>query len=254
MRVCWASSLGDCSGGITREHLVTESVFAGKEISVNGLPWCRTKTVIMLPTNLTANILCQHHNNGLSSVDEAGLAAFNVFRTAGEIQEARRQESASRIASHAFPVVQHEIDGHKLERWLLKTLINYEMVGDQSLSIGPPSPGSGHPPKELVEIAFGRKIFQPPTGLYFLGRVGEPLHLAERIQYTAWVSDSNAGSHVTAGQFLFYNCSFVLNVDPSRSLPQQLETEYGMLNLLYRPKGFDIMLNEKPSQRITFRW
>jgi hypothetical protein len=57
-----------------------------------------------------------------------------------------------------------------------------------------------------------------------------------------------------AGKFLFYNCSFVLNLDSTKNLPTEVETEYGVLNALYRPSGFDIELNDKPSQRITFRW
>jgi hypothetical protein len=173
MKTCWASSLKDCAGGFTREHLITESVFAGKEISVNGLPWCRTRSITMLPTNLTANILCQRHNNDLSPVDEAGLAAFKVFREAGEMQATRRGYLEAGLTPYSFPVEQYEIEGHNFERWLLKTLINYEVAGDQALPIGPPPLGPERPPQELVEIAFGRKSFQPPAGLYFVGRIGK---------------------------------------------------------------------------------
>lgn len=118
---------------------------------------------------------------------------------------------------------------------------------------GPPN-GTDRPPKELVEIAFGNKKFEPSAGLYFLGRIGDDLHLTERVRYVGWVAKANNSEYVTAGQFLFYNCSFVLNLDPSKSLPQQIQTEHGVLNTLYRPYGFDIKLNAEASQRITFRW
>ena len=33
---CWAASLGDCGGGISREHLVSQSFFPEGNITVQG--------------------------------------------------------------------------------------------------------------------------------------------------------------------------------------------------------------------------
>lgn len=208
----------------------------------------------MPPTNLTANILCAGHNSRLSPIDEAGLAAFRVFREAAEEQDARRRYLDSGLAPYHFPVKHHEIDGHNFERWLLKTLINLELAGDQGLPIGRSSNGTERPPRDLVEIAFGEKQFQPPTGLYFLGKIGKPIYLGERVKYISWILDSDNGSYVSTGQFLFYGCGFVLNLDQSQQLPQAVETEYGTLQTLYRPNGFDVQLNKQASQRIAFKW
>ena len=208
----------------------------------------------MLPTNLTANILCQKHNNDLSPVDGAGLAAFNVFRDAAATQETRHKYLNIGLAPYCFPVAQYEIDGRMFERWLLKTLINYEISGDQELPIGPPAIRPGRPPNELVEIAFGMRDFQPAAGLYYLGRVGDDLNVAERVKYTSWIKDSDEGSYVMAGQFLFYGVGFLLNLDPAVVFPQTIETGYGPLHVLNRPHGFGIKLNEQTSERITFMW
>lgn len=254
MRDCWAKCLGGCAGGFSAEHLITESLFKGKEICVNGFQWCRTTTITIPPTNLTANILCAEHNSRLSPIDEAGLAAFRAFREAGEEQEARRRYLESGLAPYHFPVKHHDIGGHNFERWLLKTLINLELAGGQGLPIGRSSNKIERPPRDLIEIAFGEKQFQPPMGLHFLGKTGEPIHLSERVKYISWILDSDNESYVSAGQFLFYGCGFVLNLNQSQQLPRGIETEYGTLHTLYRPNGFDIQLNNQPSQRIDFIW
>jgi hypothetical protein len=38
---CWAVSLGDCEGKISREHLVSQALFPDGNITVSGLHWCK---------------------------------------------------------------------------------------------------------------------------------------------------------------------------------------------------------------------
>lgn len=209
----------------------------------------------MPPTNLVAKILCQGHNNALSPVDEAGVAAMNVLREVERVHVERRQYLESGRPRFPFPEIRYEIDGRMFERWMLKTVINYEIAGDQNLPLGPPPDNLIRPPKEFVEFVFGNRSFQPFAGLYFLGRLGASLNLADRIRYTSWIAQDDRGcSYVAAGQILFYNLSFVLNLDSSRALPQRLETQQGTLNAIHRPRGFEMMLNNRPSQTVAFKW
>jgi len=149
--------LGGCAGGFSAEHVITGSLFAGKEICINGLPWCRTRSITMPPRNFTANILCRKHNSDLSLIDDAGLATFKAFRDAGAEQDARHRYLSSGLAPYRFPVLQHEVDGYNFERWLLKTLINMELAGDQALPIGRPGPNNERPPRDLVEMPTASK-------------------------------------------------------------------------------------------------
>ena len=69
MKDCWASSLGDCGGGISREHLVSESIFPNQSIYVQGMDWCLDAPKLVRIESLTAKILCRDHNSRLSELD-----------------------------------------------------------------------------------------------------------------------------------------------------------------------------------------
>ena len=66
---CWASSLGDCGGGISREHIISASQFDEETITLQCLPWCKEPKTIGL-ASLVAKNLCRDHNTALSPVDE----------------------------------------------------------------------------------------------------------------------------------------------------------------------------------------
>lgn len=40
---CWAAALGDCAQKITREHVVSQCLFEGDQIMVQGFKWCLKK-------------------------------------------------------------------------------------------------------------------------------------------------------------------------------------------------------------------
>ncbi len=67
---CWASDLGGCSNGLSGEHVVTKALFDGKAATVKGFGWCKDEFKTVGLNSLVANILCKHHNEYLSPVDE----------------------------------------------------------------------------------------------------------------------------------------------------------------------------------------
>ena len=73
--------MGECSGGLSGEHIISASLFLGDNIGVKGLPWCREGHRFIGKSSYTANILCRKHNSDLSPVDDAGSLAFAAFRT-----------------------------------------------------------------------------------------------------------------------------------------------------------------------------
>ncbi len=56
MDACWAHPLGGCAGGLSGEHIVTESLWLGEEIGVRGLPWCREVHKFIGKSSYTADL------------------------------------------------------------------------------------------------------------------------------------------------------------------------------------------------------
>ena len=112
---CWASQLGDCAGGISREHPVSDGIFEGNSISAFGLSWCKDEPKRIGLPNAVAKILCGHHNTALSPHD-AEATRLSRFLAANLRDD---PEVESTIA----------LDGSLLEKWSLKTFTNLGYMG-----------------------------------------------------------------------------------------------------------------------------
>ncbi len=128
--------------------------------------------------------MCRAHNNALSEVDEAGAVSFDRMRDATE-------PGAS----------QYTINGTLFERWLLKTLINMEVVADFNVQ----------PPLDIVEIAFGQRTFASNAGLSFLRESLDPELGDERVSYTRLVEDG-ARKKIIGGRFNFRRFELLLTL------------------------------------------
>jgi hypothetical protein len=96
-------------------------------------------------SGLVAKILCRKHNSHLSGLDETALDTFDAFRESVRLNKVRTGLRAKSWRNKLFV-----IDGARLERWFLKTLINLSVgsewiVGSRSSSrrdaIGTPREG-----------------------------------------------------------------------------------------------------------------
>jgi hypothetical protein len=208
---CWAECLGDCSDEQSREHIVSESLFLNETIDVTGFPWCKTTKRIGI-ANLTAKILCRHHNSQLSPVDDGGAKAFAAFREMNRVSEMRR-----RLRSRFNSVGRHHIDGPLLERWLLKTLINISYKGDKGIGRG--STVLGKPTDELVRIAFGLEPFRGRAGLSFVVKPGMQMLTAETLTTAPLVKE--AIQRIEGGIFIFRGFPMILFLEPE-GLPTPL--------------------------------
>lgn len=203
---CWASPLGDCCQKITREHVVSECLFNGDQITVQGFKWCLNEPKSIGLSNLVAKILCKNHNSGLSDVDSAALQAFKVFREAIRLNQVREKLKREPTCWNVKRMV---IDGPRLERWFLKTLINLSFNGEWP--IGADSHANGSPSRELVEIAFGLRQFANGAGLYVAGRAGEQIDSMDRVNFTPMTDNDN---RLVAGRFNFRGYTFFLCLIP----------------------------------------
>jgi len=215
---CWATCLGDCGGGMTGEHRVSKGLFATDEIMVQGFHWCLDVPKKIGLASLVANILCKRHNNALSELDAAASDAFAVFREAVRLNHVRQ-----RIKRQPMWNVQRlTIDGPRLERWFLKTLINVSFGGQWT--IGPGSHMAGSVSCNLVEIAFGRRPFENGAGMYTIAAAGQQMVSEDRVTITPLTQ----GSNLNAARFNFRGYSIFLNLLP------EVFGMHGDANLLHR--------------------
>ena len=144
---CYAASRNNCSPKLSREHVITHGVLRASstdgKVRVGGWPYLPAGTTADLPTNnVVAKVLCEKHNQALSALDEAAVRLFRCIR---EVE--RRVTTNNRVTLR--------IDGHTVERWMLKSLCGIARL-DGSI-----------PPEWWLDILFGDSPFPPTLGLYF---------------------------------------------------------------------------------------
>lgn len=116
---CWASTLGDCRGKLSREHYVSACLFPSGKAIVKGFSWCAEEPKTIGLQSLTRNILCERHNSGLSELDSAMLAFFETLRESDRLIGLR-----TKLCQKTWNIHHFQVNGNLLERWFLKTLIN----------------------------------------------------------------------------------------------------------------------------------
>ena len=203
---------------MTGEHTVSEALFDTNEIMVQGFSWCLNAPKKIGLASLVANILCKKHNNRLSELDSAAKNAFDVFRQAVHLNHVRQKLKRQ----PAWNVKRFAIDGPRLERWFLKTLINIGFGGQWTIGRGTHMAGSVS--CDLVETAFGCRSFENGAGMYTIARMGQQMVSEDRVNFTPLTQ----GNNLNAARFNFRGYSIFLNL-----LPQTFKMD-GQSNLLYR--------------------
>jgi hypothetical protein len=183
-RACWAESLGGCAGGPSGEHHISASQFTGaKTIAIQGLSWCRDKTIEVGLNSLVAKHLCRGHNTSLSPVDAEAMRFKHALRDfhLGTLRDSVR------------------IDGGLVERWLLKTAINLHLADKSpALQVTPP----------FVEMAFGQRATPKGQGMFVVGHLGQQLAFADG-QITFTTLQGVYSKQVAIAQFGFHGWTLV---------------------------------------------
>jgi hypothetical protein len=211
---CWANCLGDCDGGISREHIVSECLF-DSAVKVKGLPWCKDKEKEVGIGSLTSKILCRHHNQSLSTVDGAAKQTLATLREASDLWLRRKD-----VVTKSWSFKPHyTTDMLLLERWCLKTLINVNLNRKPSLPFD--AQGSLMPTKDLVRIAFGLERFTPPMGLYRIAVNGEATSIGDKHIHLVTKSRNDI---LAGAEFKLWGLPFFLSL-----VPQPIRWEGGRL-------------------------
>jgi hypothetical protein len=137
-------------------------------------------------------------------VDPAGAVAFDAYRQS--IALARKRE---KLPPRRWALKKIILDGPKLERWFLKTLINLSYGG--TLPIGRNGSGPGLPADELVRVAFGKAVFPERAGLYNVLRLGTSSDSNETLAFAPLIKDS---AFIIGGLFGFRGFEHLLMLEP----------------------------------------
>lgn len=223
---CYAIGLGDCEGGISREHYVSRSVLeiAGKTVQISGFPWQEPDTTLEVGIGaLASKVLCRRHNAELSPLDETGRKFVTALKSC--FDEAIENEP---INTEVFSIA-----GDRLELWLLKMLCGL-FAAHRTLEA----------PEGWTRILFQREPFPEGSGMHFFGEPGPSAGWFFNVVRIILVRDKRG---VIAGaKFGVGGLPLLL------AFGKPLFSEEGMQSV-YRPDGIVIEKDAK-TKRIDFSW
>lgn len=244
---CWAAALGDCEGRISQEHYISRAMWDTEVLDVVGFSWCKEEPKRIPVARLTSGILCQYHNQALSSVDAEGVSIFQIFKTAEKLHEERLKRPQFPWPKHLF-----NINGWMLERWLAKAMVGILRAGYNQLEREPE-----HITRALIRCAFGLEKLQKPHGLYIPAEVGDDIDTVDGFRFAPMFSPDEK---LIAGLFFFRGYRMLLSlsdVSPADGVevPQSFfNTQYVARKSLYRPQQLRYAVGNRISHRIKFRW
>src|SRR5258708_34366047 len=131
MSRCFLHGYGSCGGKISGEHYISETVLDAignkGSVHIGGLAWqSQQKLQSIGIRSLVSNVLCETHNSGLSSVDNAAGTFFRAVDAAD-----KRTATLPSITT---------VEGMLVERWFLKVMCGLAaVVGFDQVNVSAPS-------------------------------------------------------------------------------------------------------------------
>ncbi len=147
-RKCYAASLGDCRGKMSREHYISDCMLPDNLTFHGGVKFAGRP---IPKASAVAKILCESHNSKLTLFDEEACALLNAMNYPD------KYESLSQEQRNNHGVINFEIDGDKFEKWLMKTTINHLYQVDNNYI---------NHAEACLEYLYKGKNFGRPSGLY----------------------------------------------------------------------------------------
>lgn len=247
---CWANKYSPCDGKLSREHYISQSIFEQQFIYVSGLSWCKGEEKKISIANLTKKVLCEHHNNTLSTKDIAGLNAIRVFEQL--IPEEHRKAKT--------PPESPKIDGLNFERWLLKTAINLTYQGDMHIGVGMTDSVPGVPAPYLLQVVFGDLPFTHKMGLYALCYETLEKFQVGSISFTPIRKDNCIGGFI----FHIRGFDFFLSLYPGHAPPRlgklglgqdvKIEKHIATALPVYRKELITVLNESRERSDVHFEW
>lgn len=210
---CYAMELCDCSKTISKEHYFSKSVMNlwGKE-GILEAPFIVGKCKSLKVESLSAKILCERHNNALSSLDDLAKKFF---------------EFALLKTEHKHLIIR----GADLERWMLKVMCGYIATGYAQTKSGNLMPAKP-PPLAALNTLFGNLELPKSWGLAIPEAHGIPLPHVIKLSVLADDNNVVIGCEVTLHyiRLLF----FLINIK---------ERQKNIKKITHRPSCFAFKVN-----------
>lgn len=240
---CALGGLGACRGRISLEHSVSQAVqrrleaAAARYFAALGMPVdSRDKILIE-----GARTLCEFHNTELGALD--GIADC-VARVICEI--------GCRIAGAGpsdCPAVQ-VINGHDLERYLLKMLIGVVWSGSAGIGEWSIRKREAPPPLWVLDALVGRTRLHRPNGLYVVSSMepngGPSYHRAPDVGFRALFE--NRSGQIAGIKFRLFGADFILWASGVGSLPR-----LDLGQICYRPVTID-RIDDPNCPKLLMTW
>lgn len=238
---CWASLLGDCARGASREHYISDGIFDSQQVTVVGLPWCRQEPMTIGLQRAVEKILCGKHNSALSAFDaEAGkLSRFlqtNVLHT---------------------PLAESTISlkGRLLEKWALKTFLNLGYIR----GLHREQPNRLEPRSDLVRYIFENAPVADGVGLYLVaGKISNDDY-ARGLWWNV-IQNPERLEEIFGVVFTFFGVRFVVSIPPNRAeekiarLGQVNGFDYSTAQTTYRPSNIVLASSMAGRKEIQLEW
>lgn len=254
MEKCWAAAIGGCSDKLSREHYMSEGLWESRQITVSGFDWLNGEEKTVGLGSLTARILCERHNNGLSRLDKEAIKFFSILDEIRRMQDVRLRTGGRDFCN----VIKYRVDGTLFERWAAKFLLGILCVvrgeGQRWQLNGSPL---HEPPEEIVRAVYGLKPFDFPMGLYVAVSVGERHDFSDAVGATIL---SFPGDGVTGATMKFKGLAFVIWLSSISPQEHILETDEGRVLgpngelLIYRLRQGNFKVKRALSQVLKFEW
>lgn len=164
---CYASELGGCSSKISLEHYISATALQvvtdnGDFVVLESPSFARR-----IPARVAgAKILCTSHNRALSPLDVVGTSFFSAIHNVGRTLKAQSTAANSHVIG---------VNGHDVERWLLKILIGV------ALSVLEETKKKWTPPRNWLRVLYGQSEMPRNCGLSFRMDAGQLVGSDRRI-------------------------------------------------------------------------
>ena len=233
-RNCYALQLGNCKGPLSLEHYISYRLLKiiGDTLEISGPPWLKGQTKKVFIKKLGSKILCSHHNNILSELDEEAILFFKALKKYDQV--------LGNLSSQKNEVV--NLSGEKLERWLIKLYLGMHCGKQFSNKLEKPE-------LYLLDKLFNCIPLPKEYGFYLCAPLGTSIQMFNGVGIQTCVSPVN--NEIVGILCQFRGVPIILSIRPA--------TDGGTGKVdppaLYHPPGITFSSSDnKVTKSIVFEW
>jgi hypothetical protein len=143
---------------------MSAGLWKGRTVRLRGFPWIDGNEKEIGVSSFQARVLCDKHNNTLSSLDIEAIKVFNTLEKS--LEQVAKLQSQEPTYSYRKPTT-HCVKGMLFERWVAKGLIGLMCAEAKDCRWHETGSKILEPPLHIIQSIFGGDRFEPPLGLYF---------------------------------------------------------------------------------------